>query len=119
LRVMKYLLALPPFPWFYQKMLVREAMVGKLPEAVRTRPKTPMSSEPLGQHIRNRTLGLGANLHWNPAMPQFINCSALTQLALDEDSEKTAAALRPICLNFWLQSMRRVGYNFPAEAWDG
>ena len=43
LRIVEYLLALPPFPWFFEKTLLREAMVGCLPERVRRRPKTPLS----------------------------------------------------------------------------
>src|ERR1700736_3236972 len=47
LRIVNYLLALPPFPWFFQKLLLREAMAGRLPEMVRMRPKTPLRSDPL------------------------------------------------------------------------
>ena len=31
LRIVNYLLALPPFPWFFEKMLLREAMEGRIP----------------------------------------------------------------------------------------
>ena len=31
LRIVNYLLALPPFPWCFNKMLLREAMAGRLP----------------------------------------------------------------------------------------
>src|SRR5260370_14508109 len=47
LRVVKYLLSLPMFPWFFQKMLLREAMAGRLTERVRTRPKTPLLGDAL------------------------------------------------------------------------
>src|SRR4029077_9736515 len=47
LRIVEYLLALPPFPWFFEKALLREAMIGCLPESVRRRPKTPLAGDPL------------------------------------------------------------------------
>ena len=52
LRIVNYLLALPPFPWFFQKMLLREAMTGRIPETVRMRPKTPVQSDILCEQFR-------------------------------------------------------------------
>jgi asparagine synthase (glutamine-hydrolysing) len=43
LRLMNYLLALPPVPWCMNKELIRIASRGVLPEAVRVRPKTPLA----------------------------------------------------------------------------
>lgn len=40
LRLVLYLLSVPPVPWFENKFLLREAMKGLLPESVRQRPKT-------------------------------------------------------------------------------
>jgi len=52
LRIVNYLLALPPFPWFFQKMLLREAMAGRIPEAIRMRPKTPLQGDPVSAQLR-------------------------------------------------------------------
>ena len=46
LRLVELLLKVPPVPWCVGKHLMREAMRGVLPEAVRTRPKTPLVGEP-------------------------------------------------------------------------
>ena len=38
-RLIEYLLALPPLPWFEAKFIVRQALAGSIPETVRTRSK--------------------------------------------------------------------------------
>jgi asparagine synthase (glutamine-hydrolysing) len=42
LRLMSYVSKTPTLPWREHKLLLREAMSGRLPEAVRHRPKTPL-----------------------------------------------------------------------------
>ncbi len=62
LRVVNFLLALPPFPLFFEKQLLREAVAGRLPESVRTRRKTPLAGSPLVdtfETIANRMDGSG------------------------------------------------------------
>ncbi|HEY6467756.1 MAG TPA: asparagine synthase-related protein, partial [Candidatus Acidoferrales bacterium] len=46
LRIVDYLLALPPFPLFFHKKLERDAMTGRLPEVTLKRPKTPLGTRP-------------------------------------------------------------------------
>jgi asparagine synthase (glutamine-hydrolysing) len=41
LRLVRYAVSLPPVPWLPRKQILRDAMSGLLPEAVRQRPKTP------------------------------------------------------------------------------
>ena len=45
LRIVNFLLAIPPFPVIFDKTLLRHAVAGRLPESVRTRPKTPLAGE--------------------------------------------------------------------------
>ena len=47
LRLLNYLLALPPAPWCINKMLLRKTMQRILPEEVRLRPKTLLAGDPL------------------------------------------------------------------------
>lgn len=115
LRIVNFLLALPPFPWFYEKMLLRESMAGRLPEKVRLRPKTPLAGDPLVKHLQMRGMDWVDDIHWSSKMDQFVNRSALKRLAGETVSEKADMLVRPVCLNFWLQSARRVRYNFHAE----
>jgi len=46
LRVLKFLLAVPPIPWGRRKLLMRQAMHGYLPAEILTRNKTPLQGEP-------------------------------------------------------------------------
>jgi len=46
LRVLQFLLSVPPVPWARAKLLIREAMRGRLPDEVLTRPKTPLADGP-------------------------------------------------------------------------
>lgn len=47
LRVLRFLLRVPPVPWCANKQLTRRAMQGDLPEAILTRLKTPLLRDPL------------------------------------------------------------------------
>lgn len=46
LRLVLYLLSVPPVPWLENKFLLREAMKGLLPSSVRQRPKTTLRGFP-------------------------------------------------------------------------
>ena len=116
LRVVDYLLALPPFPWFYEKVLLREAMAGRIPESVRLRPKTPLARDPLVEQLQMPGAEWVDHVHWSAEMDQFVDRSALAPLNGVKVSEKAGSLARPVCLNFWLQSARRVRYNLHAEA---
>jgi asparagine synthase (glutamine-hydrolysing) len=51
-RLMSFALTVPSFPWCVNKHLVRSAMRGRLPESIRTRPKTPLQADPAGRQGR-------------------------------------------------------------------
>ena len=116
LRVVNYLLALPPFPFCFEKSLLRNAMAGRLPESCRLRPKTAPSFDPLVQCLqRAKTMGLPDQVQWSADMNGYVKHSELKPLQQERNSEQIALDVRPLCLNFWLQSSRRVRYNWRAE----
>ena len=119
LRIVDYLLALPPFPWFFEKTLLREAMVGCLPESVRRRPKTPLAGDPLAEWLKRSAPSGMSEAPWSEETSRYVTRSATAPLNGVGESEELQAAVRPICLNFWLQSVRRVRYNLSAEARNG
>jgi asparagine synthase (glutamine-hydrolysing) len=119
LRIVNYLLALPPFPWFFQKMLLREAMAGRLPETVRMRPKTPVQSDTLSAQFRRAGAQRLNQMHWSKDLDKYIDRSALMPPHGKMNPEQLSNSLRPYCLNIWLQSARRVRYNIHAEAGNG
>jgi asparagine synthase (glutamine-hydrolysing) len=119
LRIVSYLFALPPFPWFFEKKLLREAMVGRLPESIRIRPKSPLAGDPLVEHLGKPGAEWLNQVNWCEEMHNYIDRSSLPQLPGEENSERARSSVRPHCLNFWLQSARRVRYNIHAEACNG
>jgi len=119
LRIVNYLLALPPFPWFFQKMLLREAMAGRIPERVRVRPKTPLQGDPLSAQLRRTGTGRLKQIPFSKNLDRYIDRSALEAPHDKMTAEEVSASLRPYSLNIWLQSARRVRYNIQAEAGNG
>jgi asparagine synthase (glutamine-hydrolysing) len=119
LRMVNYLLALPPFPWFYKKTLVREAMTGRLPERIRTRPKTPLQGDPVSAQLRRTGVEQLKKIPWSPDLDRYIDRSTLIAPHAKMDQEQASVGLRPYCLNIWLQSAHRIRYNIHAEASNG
>jgi asparagine synthase (glutamine-hydrolysing) len=119
LRIVEFLLALPPFPCLFNKTILREAMAGRLPESVRTRPKTPLEADPLALALRRSGASGVENIEWTEEAKQFIDPSALEPVSHFTEGEALTVRLRPACLNFWLQSARCPRYNFLAEARNG
>ena len=119
LRIVNFLLALPPFPWFFQKMLLREAMTGRLPETVRMRPKTPVQSDTLSEQFRRTGIERLKQMCWSKDLDKYIDRSALIPPHGKMNAEQLSNSLRPYCLNIWLQSARRIRYNMHAEAKNG
>ncbi len=119
LRIVNYVLALPPFPWFFRKMLLREAMAGRLPERVRTRPKTALQGDPVSAQVRRVGAELFNKIQWSREAERYIDRTALTTVHGNMNAVEISDSLRPWCLNIWLQSERRVRYNWQAEARNG
>jgi asparagine synthase (glutamine-hydrolysing) len=115
LRIVNYLLALPPFPWFYQKNLLREAMSGRIPERVRTRPKTPLQGDPVSALLRRTGAAQWKIAPWSTDLGRFIERAALVAPHADMNQEQLSMSLRPYCLNIWLHSWRTVRYTLAAE----
>jgi len=119
LRILNYVLALPPFPWTFEKTLLREAMVGHLPESVRRRPKTPLAGDPFVEILQRKESAWLDQPHFGDEIERYVNRSAIPALCGERDSQRADVAIRPLCLNFWLQSVRRVRYNLSAEVCNG
>jgi asparagine synthase (glutamine-hydrolysing) len=57
LRVLEFMLSVPPVPWAREKLLMREAMQGHLPREILHRRKTPLAVPPFDEAIRLQGLG--------------------------------------------------------------
>lgn len=102
IRLVNFLLALPPIPWCVDKSLLRKAMVRYLPEAIRLRPKTPMAGAPVHQMAAERSL-LWREISRLPDLTEYVIMDNM--LANDDvlDYEQFLGHLRAISLGCWLQ----------------
>jgi asparagine synthase (glutamine-hydrolysing) len=115
LRIVNFLLALPPFPLFFEKKLLRQAVAGRVPESIRTRRKSPLAGDPLVAHFRHRRPACMDQLAWSEEIEAYVEKSVLAALTEETLLAKAETNIRPFCLNFWLQSARKVRYNLRAE----
>jgi asparagine synthase (glutamine-hydrolysing) len=111
LRLVGYLLALPPVPWFVEKELLRRAMRGQLPEEVRRRPKQALAGDPLVEMLRDPRARFLERVPMDSRLECYISPGALPSLLGEEDSEAAALKVRPYALNFWLQSFARMSIH--------
>ncbi len=109
LRIVRFLLRVPPVPWCVHKHLVRVAMRGQLPEAILTRPKTPLQGDPLIIFFRNKSWVPAPPPKPVPCMEEFVDWPRV-QAALASGSEETL--WRDLCVisfNYWLKCSRASG----------
>jgi asparagine synthase (glutamine-hydrolysing) len=100
LRIVGYLLAIPVFPWIYKKRLVRDAMLNKLPERLRQRPKTPLSVDPVKTKVRERGKSV-TNLKLSPHAAEFVNPARLA----NSYGRMGDGEIRAYCLDKWLRGI--------------
>jgi asparagine synthase (glutamine-hydrolysing) len=110
LRVIRFLLRVPPVPWCMEKALLRDAMTGVLPEAVVMRKKTPLQAEPLQLFEKERG--------WTPApltgpeqfLDEFVDCKKLGATLSGGSGSSLWVDLRAISLMHWLKGVEKVDW---------
>jgi asparagine synthase (glutamine-hydrolysing) len=115
LRVVDFLLALPPFPWSFKKKLLRDVMAGRLPEAIRTRPKTSLPINPTESMLDRPEAEWVNSVKWSDETACYVNTAMAAAMLRERKAGEASANIRPLCLNLWLQSVRIVRYNLSAE----
>jgi asparagine synthase (glutamine-hydrolysing) len=102
LRLVEFVLSLLPFPWCFDKYLIRKGMENDLPREVIMRPKTPLGSLP------NSLLKL-SNCAWvdqwkaDPRLLHYVDRQAIPCVSQANCIPKDSLVhLRPLMLNFWL-----------------
>jgi asparagine synthase (glutamine-hydrolysing) len=102
LRVLNFLLSVPPIPWARRKRLVREAMRDCLPKEVISRDKAPLSGNPLARTLRKYGL---PQLSLDGPIRRYVDSNKLPKTLPDE------RAIRPLVrvyvLDSWLKSKLR------------
>ncbi len=102
LRIVNYLLALPAFPWSYQKRLLRNALAGRIPEQVRLRPKTPLSADPVVKKLLNGGQSWAETRKLSPRTKEFVNPAEMEPIR----DTINPGDLAPFFLDAWLKGLR-------------
>jgi asparagine synthase (glutamine-hydrolysing) len=108
LRLLQFLLRLPPVPWCVNKDLARQAMKGRLPVAVLQRPKSPLATDPLEVCQQKRT--------WTPAACEppkgilpYVNWTKYIETLEQVKGSLRLETLCPISLAHWLKDVENGG----------
>jgi asparagine synthase (glutamine-hydrolysing) len=98
-RLLEFMFAVPPIPWAWKKTLVRDSMVGRLPDEVVAREKTPLSLYP------------EAILMQKHGAPEFARGSELARYvdvrrlpSFEESPYEFYRAMSVQALDYWLAS---------------
>jgi asparagine synthase (glutamine-hydrolysing) len=105
-RMLRFLLRVPPVPWCMEKELLREATRGLLPEEIRLRPKTPVPVELLNSFVNTR--------QWSPfPLPEppaelltYVDWRKLAATLQTASGAVLWAGLRPVSLGYWLNLVK-------------
>ncbi|MBE9118216.1 asparagine synthetase B [Lusitaniella coriacea LEGE 07157] len=107
LRLLDYLLSLPPLPWCADKTLLRLALRGKLPDPICQRPKTPLAANPVCAHFKNQQATLLQNFTPSSQLKAYINPQKWQEvLSCKMSTWQTWRNLRPISLGYWLEGFK-------------
>jgi asparagine synthase (glutamine-hydrolysing) len=102
LRLVEFLLAIPPVPWFVNKHILRRAMRDQLPAVVIDRPKTALAGDPALQLARSASVRWLDSFEVNPQLSSFVNLKRRRSIADEQNSDALWASLRVFALNHWL-----------------
>jgi asparagine synthase (glutamine-hydrolysing) len=111
LRVMGYLLAIPAIPWCDNKAILRLAMRGLLPEAIRGRPKTPLGDDPYRALLQREESAWVDRFEAAPDLHAFVVRERIPPLFREGNSDAIWNNLRPLSLNYWLQRRKDARLN--------
>lgn len=102
IRLVNFLLSLPPMPWCVDKTLLRSAMIGFLPESIRLRAKTPMAGAPVHPQATHCAKPLHQILDFTP-LTEYVTIDLVPDGANTASYEEHLSHLRIASLAYWLQ----------------
>ncbi|MGK0298260.1 MAG: asparagine synthase (glutamine-hydrolyzing) [Gammaproteobacteria bacterium] len=101
LRLIEYILSLPPLPWLFKKHILRTSMKNKLPMEVLQRPKTAMG-ETLLYWLKDKNITWVDNWEAIFEIEKYIIRDKIPVLLNTTDYYKAVTDIRPLILNQWL-----------------
>jgi len=103
LRVVDVGLGLPSFPFCVNKHVLREAMRGRLPEAIRLRPKTPLAVVPEIFHGQWSVAAAVRALEAVPGIDRYVDVRTFASTVKEDTLFRDRAALVAVSLAMWLR----------------
>lgn len=105
LRILRFLLRVPPVPWCMNKALLRETMRELLPDEIRARPKTPLPVELVDAFAEgNRWTALSLPRVWDE-LGGFVDSKQLAETLRLARGSTLWVGLRPVSLGYWLKGV--------------
>jgi len=108
IRLIEYLLAIPPKPWCVHKHILRSAMKGKLSPTVLNRPKSGLAGDPALQLTRRASVRWLDSFEVSPQLRAFVNLNRRRPVVDEQTSFGLWASLRVFALNYWLTNSRPI-----------
>ena len=103
-RLVSYALAIPPLPWCIDKHLVRAAMRGVLPGAIRLRPKSPLREDPVRAYLRAHGAPALTGRRLGAEVDRYVDRAAVPEVP--GDAADPWVDSRPLVLERWLRQIR-------------
>jgi asparagine synthase (glutamine-hydrolysing) len=106
-RLVEYLLAIPTVPWCVGKTVMRDAMVGLLPDAVRLRKKQGLAGDPLVDALRQPDAAWIDRSEVSEALDRYLDRRAISSVTGEAASGDAYFELCPRLLNWWFRTVER------------
>jgi asparagine synthase (glutamine-hydrolysing) len=107
LRLVNYLLSIPPVPWCMKKYMLRLVMRGILPEPVRLRPKNTLGGDPIFELLRRDKTGWIDSFEPTGELKRFVAKEKLPRMAGANVLEGLRIKRSPLNLNCWFRHAMR------------
>lgn len=104
-QLVEFLLRVPPVPWCMEKELLRRAMHGVLPEAVRTRPKTPLPQDPALCQVERFRWRPKTIAEPHPEVLNYVDWCKWEATRQRVQGSYLLDAVRPLSLSYWLKAV--------------
>lgn len=115
LRLVNFLVSIPPIPWLVNKRILRESMQGKLPEAIRTRKKIVFQApERYTQGMRKAVeVWIEDLLKHTPDLNNYLNTAELLRCLQFEkiNTGKLMRVEKTLAFAYWLRSYQNIPSN--------
>jgi asparagine synthase (glutamine-hydrolysing) len=108
-RLVNFVLSVPPLPWCADKELLRRAMASYLPDVIRLRRKAPLGGDPVAAAFAQRGTIWSVYLGDDGALAPYVDQERFRQITQNTRIDGAPGALltRVVSLNGWLRQRKQ------------